>query len=161
MRFPIFAILCSLLVFASATDNLEDKSNIEDLLNAFPFIIDAKKYDKLGDIFVPDVTYNPGGGPVQGLSASITAISKIIPKDVVSNTLLSTKLIKFLSPFDKQGRSNRAEALSYNTFVFFGSANLTGQDYILFAKFVDAEIVKTQESGFGGWRFKNRKFELV
>ncbi len=33
--------------------------------------------------------------------------------------------------------------------------------FTLFAKFVDKEIVRTRQPGFGGWRFKKRKFEVV
>ena len=161
MRLQILTLLSSLFVFVLATGSLEDKSDIKDLFALFDFFIDDKTYSKLGKTLTPDVTYDPGDGPVQGLPAAINTLSKIIPEKIVSQTLLSTKLIKFLPPFDKGGRSNRAEAFSYNTFTFFGPANSTDPLLILFAKFVDKEIVRTNEPGLGGWRIKNRKFELV
>ena len=161
MRLQILTLLSSLFVFVLATGSLEDKSIIKDLLALFDVLFDDKAYSKLDKTLTPDVTYDPGDGPVQGLPAAINTLSKIVPEKIVSQTLLSTKLIKFLPPFDKGGRSNRAEAFSYNTFTFFGPANSTDPLLILFAKFVDKEIVRTNEPGLGGWRIKNRKFELV
>lgn len=166
MRLQIFTLLCSLIVIVLATGNLEDKSNIEDSLNAFNLLIDKKEYSKLGNIFTPDVTYDPGPGKasgplVQGLPAIINIPKKEIPDSVASFTQLSTKLIKFLPPFDKAGRSDRAEAVSYNFFLFFGAGNLTGETYFFYVKYEDKEIVRTKEPGFGGWRIKFRKLELI
>ncbi|MCJ1348168.1 hypothetical protein MMC31_006399, partial [Peltigera leucophlebia] len=166
MRLQILTLLCSLFVLVLATGRLEDKSNIEDLLNAFNLLIDEKKYSKLGGIFTPDVTYDPGPGkdpgqPVRGLDAIINIPKTEIPDTVASYTQLSTKLIKFVPPFDKEGRSDRAEAVSYNFYLFFGAGNLTGETYFFYVKYLDKEIVRTKEPGFGGWRIKFRKLELV
>ena len=160
MRLAILTLFCSLLTFVLAA-NLQDKEDIKDLTASFLFFIDGKKFDELGKVLSPDVTYDPGNGPVQGLPAAIAALSKVIPPETTSYNLLGTQLINFLPPFDKDKRSNRAESISYTTLVSFGSGNLTGEFFILFAKFTDKEIVRTREPGFGGWRFKNRKFEVV
>ncbi len=160
MRLAILTLLCSLLTFVLAA-NLQDKDDIKDLIADFLFLIDGKKFNELGKVLSPDVTYDPGDGPVQGLPAAIAALSKVIPPETTTYNLLGTQLIKFLPPFDKDKRSNRAESISYTTLVSFGSGNLTGEYFILFAKFVDKEIVRTRQPGFGGWRFKNRKFEVV
>lgn len=157
----ILTLLCSLLTFVLAA-NLQDKSNIKDLTAAFDLLIDAKKFDQLGKVLTPDVTYDPGrNGPVQGLSAARNALLEIIPSTATTYNTLGTQLITFLPPFDKNKRSNRAESISYTTIAIFGSGNLTGEYAIFFARFVDKEIVRTREPGFGGWRFKNRKFEVV
>ena len=162
MRLQILAFLSSLFVFVLATGSLEDKSHIEDVLAAFDFTIDAKKFNELGKTLDRNVIYDQGEGPpIQGLSLTTDALSNIILPSTISFTSLGTKLIKFRPPFDKNGRSNSAEAISYSTFSFFGSGNSTGEILILFVKFVDKEIVKTNEPGFGGWRIKNRKTELV
>ncbi len=157
----IFTLLCPLLTFVLAA-NLQDKSDIKDLTAAFDLLIDDKKFDQLGKVLSPDVTYDPGrNGPVQGLSAARNALLEIIPSIATTYNTLGTQLIKFLPPFDKDKRSNRAESISYTTIASFGSGNLTGEYAIFFARFVDKEIVRTREPGFGGWRFKNRKFEVV
>lgn len=160
MRFSILTLFYSLFVFVLAS-NVEDKSNIEDLTAAFNLILDEKKFSDFGKVLSPDVTYDPGSGPVQGLPAAIETLSKVVPDTTTSYFTLGTQLITFLPPFDKRGRSDLAESVSYSTFVGFGSGNLTGEYIILFTKYVDKEIVRTRLPGFGGWRFKNRKIELV
>lgn len=160
MRLQILSLLCSLSAFVLATGKLEDKSNIEDITASFNLIFDRKHFDQLGTIFTPDVTYNPGAETIQGLPNVISIISTF-PNTTTTYTTLGTQLIKFRPPFDKEGRSKLAESVSYSTFVNFGSGNLTGQTFVIFARYVDKEIVKTNEPGFGGWRFKNRKFEFV
>lgn len=100
------------------------------------------------------MTYQPGEGvrPLKGVNAVVEFLETITRNSVPTYSSLSTKLIKFILPFDKEGRSDRASAVSYKTFVAFGAGNLT-EEYILALKFVDKEIVKTKEPGFGGWRF--------
>lgn len=160
MHLQIFSHLCSLFAFVLATGKLEDKSNIEDLTASFNLIFDRKDFEQLGTIFTPDVTYNPGAEAVQGLP-NVTSTISTFPNTTTTYTTLGTQLIKFRPPFDKKGRSRLAESVSYSIFVNFGAGNLTGQCFIIFARFVDKELVKTNEPGFGGWRFKNRKFEFV
>lgn len=160
MRFQIFSLLYSLSAFVLATGKLDDKSNIEDITASFNLIFDRKHFDQLGTIFTPDVTYNPGTEAIQGLPSVISLISTF-PNTTTTYTTLGTQLIKFRPPFDKEGRSKLAESVSYSTFVNFGNGNLTGQTFVIFARYVDKEIFKTNEPGFGGWRFKNRKFEFV
>ena len=160
MRLQILSLLCSLFVFVLATGKLEDKYKIEDLTAAFNLIFDRKDFDQLGTVFTPDVTYNPGAEDIQGLPNVISAISTF-PNKTTTYTTLGTQLIKFRPPFDKEGRSKLAESVSYSTIVNFGAGNLTGQSFLVFARYVDKEIVKTNEPGFGGWRFKNRKFESI
>lgn len=161
MRLAFLTLLFSLFVSVVLAVNLEDKSNIEDLTAAFNILSDEKRYSEFGKVLTPDVTYDPGNGPVQGIPATIDSISKIIPSTTTTYFTLGTQLIKFLPPFDKEKRSNFAESVSYSTFVAFGSGNLTGETFIIFAKYVDKEIVRTRQPGFGGWRFRNRKFEAV
>lgn len=158
MRLQILALLCYFFAFALATGNLEDKSDIEELTVAFNFFFDSKKFDKLREIFTLDVIYDAGAGPIQGLPNVISTLSNIIPITTTTYTILSKQLIEFRPPFDNYGRSNLATSVSYVTFVSFGGGNLT---YVIYAKYVDNEIVKTNEPGFGGWRFKNRKVESV
>lgn len=160
MRLSIITLLCSLVIFVFAT-KLEDESYIKDLNSAFNLLLDNKEYSKLGKVLSPNVTYDAGAGPVQGLPGAIDTLSKVIPKTTTTYFTVGTQLIKFLPPFDKENRSNLAEAVSYSTLVNFGSGNLTGEFYIIFAKYVDKAIVRTKEPGFGGWRFQNRKFESV
>jgi len=166
MRLQILTLLCSLFALVLATGKLEDKSDLEDLLNAFNLIIDEKKYNRLHEIFTPDIVYYPGpfkdsGRPVRGLPAIIN-IAKGIPATFDSYSHLGTKLITLVPPFDKEGRSNRAEAVSYNVDAFFsGAGNSTGDSLILFIKYVDKEIIRTKEPGFGGWRIKSRSIELI
>lgn len=160
MRLAILTILCSLFAFVLAI-NLEDKSNIENLSAAFNLILDGKNFPDLGQVLSPDVTYDAGTGPVQGLPAAIDILSKALPSKSPTYSTLGTQLIKFLPPFDKDKRSNFAEAVTYSTIVNFGSGNLTGEVFIVFAKYEDKEIVRTKQPGFGGWRFKNRKFVVV
>lgn len=160
MRLAILTSFYFLFVFVLAA-NLEDKSNIEDVAAAFNLLLDEKKFSELGKVLSPDITYNAGSGPVQDLPAAIAVLSKVIPSTTTTYSRLGTQLIKFLPPFDKDKRSNIAESVTYSTIVSFGSGNLTGEFFILFAKYVDKEIVRTKQPEFGGWRFKNRKIELV
>lgn len=166
MRLQILTLLCSFFVLILATGKLEDKSDIEDLFNAFNLIVDEKKYSKLSNIFTKDVVYYPGPGkdpgqPVQGIEAIINIPKNEVPESVVSYTQLSTKLIKLFPPLDKAGHSDRAEAVSYNFFSYFGTGNSTGETYFFYVKYVDKEIIRTKEPGFGGWRIKNRTLELI
>lgn len=160
MRLSIITLLCPLFIFVFAT-NFEDEASIKNLNSKFNVILDTKQFSKLGKVFSPDVTYDAGAGPVQGLPAAISLLSKVVPNNTNTYFTVGTQLVKFLPPFDKENRSNLAEAISYSTLVNFGTGNLTGQFFIIFAKFVDKEIVRTKEPGFGGWRFKNRKIEAV
>lgn len=161
MRLQILSVLFPFFVLVLATSKAEDKSNIEDITAAFNFIFDRKEFNKLSTIFTPDITYGGGGDPVQGLSNAISLLSNIIPNTTTSYTILSTQLINFLPPFDKDGRSKFAESVSYSTFVNFGGGEFEGQTLIAFGRFVDKEIVRTKEPGFGGWRFKDRRIEAV
>lgn len=161
MRLAFLTLLCSLFVSVVLAVNLEDKSNIEDLTAAYNFLVDDKKFSDFGKVLTSDVTYDPGNGPVHGIPATIEAISRIIPSTTITYLSLGTQLIKFRPPFDKEKRSNLAESISYSTFVAYGTGNLTGEYFLITARFVDKEIVRTREPGFGGWRFRNRKFEAV
>lgn len=172
----ILTLLCSRLNFivvvaaaaAAAATNLQDKDDIKDLTAAFLFLIDGKKFNELGKVLSDDVTYDTGiGRPVQGLPAAIAALSKIIPPETTTFNKLGTQLIKALPPLELDNKhkrrsiNNRAESISYTQLKASGSGNLTGETFNLFAKFLDKEIVRTTQPGFGGWRFKNRKFEVV
>lgn len=161
IRLQILSLVLFLFALVLATDKLDDKFNIEDLNASFNLIFDGKDFEQLGTIFTPDVTYNSGVDAVQGLPNVISTLSTFIPNTTTTYTTLGTQLIKFRPPFDKEGRSKLAELVSYSIFVNFGGGNLTGQSYIIFARYVDKEIVKTNEPGFDGCRFKNRKFEIV
>ena len=102
MRLAILTLLCSLFVSALAA-NLGDKSNIEDLTVTFNQLVDEKNFSELGKVLTPDVTYEVGGGgPVQGLPATIDILSKIVPSTATTFNILSTQLIKFPPPFDKE-----------------------------------------------------------
>lgn len=160
MRLQVLTLLCSLCVLVLATGKLEDKFDIKDLFSAFAFLVDEKKFDKLGKIYTPDATFEPGEGPVKGTPAIANFIKEFIPDTVTSYSQATTNLIKFLPPFDKEGRSDRAEAVSYTFYIFFGAGNST-KEYLLPIKYVDKEIVRTKEPGFGGWRIKTRKLEVV
>lgn len=163
----LFGFTTSLFFYVSvvvATVNvniLEDRADIEDLTAAYNFLTDDKKFSDFGNVLTPDVTYDPGTGAVKGIPASIEALLVIIPNTTITYFTLGTQLITFRPPFDKYGRSNLAESVSYSTFVAYGTGNLTGQYFIIDARFVDKEIVRTKQSGFGGWRFRNRKFEVI
>lgn len=166
MQLALLTLFCSSLFFVSVVvaanvNFLEDKSKIEDLTAAYNFLTDDKRFSDLGNVLTPDVTFDPGTGFVKGIPATIDALLVIIPNTTISYFTLGTQLITFLPPFDKYGRANLAESVSYSTFVGYGTGDLTGQYFILDARFVDKEIVRTKQSGFGGWRFRNRKFEVI
>lgn len=162
MRLQILTFLCSLFVFVLASGNLKDKADIKDVLNVFALEFDEQNYDQFGNVLSNDVIFDVGEGrPFQGLQDTISGISKIKPNDTVSDTIVSNVLIKFLPPLDKEGRSDRAEALSSNSFFFFRGANSTSSLYAVFARFEDKEIIRTGEPGLGGWRIKNRKLKLI
>ena len=156
MRLQILTLLCYFFAFVLATSKYEDKSDIEELTLTFNLFFDSKKFDKLDEILTLDVIFDAGAGPIQGFPNVISTLSNIIPIAYPTYTILSKQLIEFHPPFDKYGRSNLASSVSYATLVSFGGANLT---HVIYVKFVDNEIVRTNEPGFGGWRFKNRKIE--
>lgn len=162
MRLRILTLLCYLSVLILATGRLKDQSEIDDLQNLLLFLVDDKKFVQASELFTPNATYDPGPEfpvrPFQGRSALVDYLEKTIPDNVSTFAQLGTKLIKFIPPFNKDGRSDRAEAVSYVTFTFFGADNSTE---IIFFKFEDKEIVRTKEPGFGGWRIQNRKQKLV
>lgn len=158
MRLQILTLLCYFFAFVLATGKLEDKSDIEELTLSFGLFFDGRKFDKFSEIFTLDIILDVGAGPVQGLPNVISAQSNIIPIATTTITILSKQLIEFRPPFDKYGRSNLATSVSYANIASFGGANST---YIIYVKFVDNEIVRTNEPGYGGWRFKNRKIELL
>ena len=154
MRLQILTLLCSLSIFVLATNKFEDKSNIEDVITTFPILVDSRETAKLGTILTPNVTYETSTGPIQGLPAVISFFSALVPTTTTTYSISSTRLIKFLQPFDKEGRSNSAEAVSYSTIVSFGSGNLTDESYFIFARIVDKKIVRTNERvGLTGGEF--------
>ncbi len=159
MRLQILTLLCSLCVLVLATGKVEDKENIEDLFSRFSLLTDGKNYGKVDKVFTRDATFEPGEGPVKGTPAIANFLKKKIPDTVTTYSQTTTNLIKFVPPFDKEGRSDRAEAVSY-TFVIFFAVNST-KEYLLPIKYVDKEIVRTKEPGSGGWRIKKRKLEVV
>lgn len=161
MRLRILT-LCYLSALVLATGKLEDKSNIADLENALILDIDDKKYVKASELFTPNATYDPGPGPFRPFEGR-PAIADFYRKSFHNITRfgqLGTQLIKFYPPFDKEGRSDRASAVSYNTLTFFGAGNST-EVFIVFVKVVDKIIVRTKEPEFDGWRIHNRKLEFI
>ena len=160
MRLQILTLLCSLCVLVLATGKVEDKENIREILNLFSLLTDEKKYDKVDKVFTRDATFEPGEGPVKGTPAIANFLKNQIPDTVTTYSQTTTNLIKFVPPFDKEGRSDRAEAVSYTFVIFFGAGNST-KEYLLPIKYLDKEIVRTKEPGSGGWRIKKRKLEVV
>ena len=180
MRLQIFTVVCSLSVLVLATGKVEDKDNIRDLFNAYAFTIDGQNFDQLDKILTRDATFvvgdqvakvfpgnatsssgvEGGGVTFKGLSAIEKFIGGLVPDSVKSYAQPTANLIKFVPPYDRDGRSDRAEAVSYTSFTFFGAGNST-KEILLPFKYVDKEIVRTNERGFGGWRINNRKVELV
>ena len=160
MRLQILTLICSLSLVL-ATYGVEDKDHIRDLFSAFALATDEKKFDKLDLIFTPDVTFDASEGVVaKGIPALERTLRKIIPANVTSTSHVTTNLVKLLPPFDKDGRSDRAEAVSYTFYVFFGPGNST-RELLFTSRYVDREIVRTKEPAFGGWRIKNRTSELI
>ena len=170
MQYRVLTSLFSFLLFwlwiaVVSTCVLRDKSHVEDLLNAFNLIIDGKQYDRLHEVLIPDIIYYPGPGkedagqPVRGLPAFINTVKKRIPASINSYSQLGTKLIKVYPAMDV----NRAEAVSYNLNVFFVGTgnNSTGNSLFSFVKYVDNDIIRTEEPGYGGWRIKSRSLELI
>lgn len=99
------------------------------------------------------MTYEPGltNVPIpflKGVNAVVDYLKKIIPDNVSTYILLSTKLIKFIPPFAKKGCSNYSSSVLYSTATAFGTCNLT-EKLILALKFVDKEIIRIKELGFG------------
>jgi len=175
MRLQILTLVCSLSVLVLATGKVEDKDNIRDLFNAFVFTIDERKPDQLATIFARDATVVveeqvvkiltgnatvEGDLIIQGITAIVKFVGGLFPDSVKSYGQPTPDLIKFVPPYDKDGRSDRAEAVSYTSFLFFGAGNST-KELLLPFKYVDKEVVRTNDRGFGGWRIKNRKVELV
>lgn len=164
MHLRILTLLCYLTVLVLATGTLEDKSDIDDLENAVAILTDAKKPVEVSELFTPNATFDPGQGapvrPIQGRPAIAAELRRLIPGNVTSFSQLGTKLIKFNPPFDREGRSNRASAITYLTSTFFSASNSTGPLFLFF-KVVDKEIVKTNETGYGGWRIHDRELILV
>lgn len=163
MRLQILTLLCSLSVLVLATGKLEAKSDIDDLLNYSEILFDEKKFVKYSELFTPNATYDPGPGPIrpfEGRDAIVEFVKKSIPRNLTTFTQLGTKFIKSTPPFDKEGRPDRASAVSYNTLTIFAPGNST-EVLILLIKFVDKEIVRTKEPGFGGWRIQNRQLKLI
>lgn len=160
MRLPILALVCSLSVLVFATGKLEDKDNIRDLFSAYALAFDEKKFDKFGSIFTRDATFEAKGeDPIKGVTAIAKYLEAFVSRNVTTFTEISTILIKFVPPLDREGRSDRAEALSYAGITIFSGGNST-KVFFLPLKFTDREIVRTKERGFGGWRIEKRKAEV-
>lgn len=165
MHLRILTLLCYLTVLVLATDSYKDKSDIEDLINAIATSTDTKEYVKASEFLTPNVTFDPGPGspvrPLQGRNATVAYLKKLIPDNVLSFTQATTQLIKFTPPYDKDGRSDRASALTYFTFTFFAPGNST-DTLFLFIKALDRSIVRGNDTGlFGGWKIENRELVLV
>lgn len=165
MLIQTFTLLWSLSILVLTTGKLEDKSDIKNLLNAWELFFNTKKFVKAGKLLTPNVTYEPELTnvpvlPLKGVNAVVDYLKKIILDNISLYTLLSTKLIKFIPLFNKERCSDCALAVMFITVIAFGVGNLT-EEYILALKFVDKEIVRTKEPGFGGWNFQNRELILV
>lgn len=58
--------------------NPADARTIEDLLNRVAYLLDAHEYDRLGEVFAPEVSFdNPGRLTASGLDEVIAAFKAI------------------------------------------------------------------------------------
>ncbi|MBN9075869.1 MAG: nuclear transport factor 2 family protein [Rhizobiales bacterium] len=71
-----------------------DRAEIVDVINAVAFILDSRGYDRLGEVFAPDMLFeNPGRLKADGLDNVIAAFKGFASPAIshfITNTILST-----------------------------------------------------------------------
>jgi ketosteroid isomerase-like protein len=70
-----------------------DRAEIVDVINAVAFILDSRGYDRLGEVFAPDMLFeNPGRLKADGLDNVIAAFKGFASPAIshfITNTILS------------------------------------------------------------------------
>ncbi|MCJ1271785.1 hypothetical protein MMC22_011690 [Lobaria immixta] len=147
MRLQFLAILCSLFLLALA--GVEDNIRINELIDAVNFYEDAKDWDSLNRLFLPNATYTIFDEDVQvDFVRGIVAIKAVISGSVTGNHY----------PFDPLGSAAKANATTYLTITFFGRGAQEGQTKFIFAVNQDTFVKTGDFRKYGGWKFSSRVF---
>ena len=161
MRFQFLVTLCSLFLLALA--GVEDDNRINKVISAFNFYTDAKDFDSLNRLFLPNATYAVFEEEVQidfvrGIVDIKALISKTLYPGTVTQSASTTQLIDLDYPSDPHGSAAKANATTYETITFFGRGAQRGLTKSFFAVYKDT-LVKTGDfRKFGGWKFSSRVF---
>ena len=118
-----------------------DRTEILDVINAVAFIMDSRGYDRLGEVFAPDIHFeNPGRLKADGLDNVITAFKGFANPAIshfITNTILSV---------DDAGTVRAiSKALSIR------------QDKSLVAAEYNDVVTKTEQ----GWRIASRNIKTL
>ena len=154
----LFGFAVSLVgVALGSTDDIE---NIRTIIADFAFYSDDKNFPAIGSLFVPNATYDPGNGNVEGVPAIEAKLSSILAPGTVTSIAVLQSRIVLGPPFDAIGAAGTATALTASEVVYFGQGKLKGQVLSIPARFTD-KLVKTGDfAKYGGWRFASRVFRV-
>lgn len=120
----LFGVAVSLVrVALCSTDDIE---NIQLIIADFAFYSDDKNFPAIGSLFVPNGTYDPGSGPVEGVPTIEATLSAILAPGTVTDIGVFQSHIVLGPPFDAIGAAGTATALTAVEVVYFGQGKLTG-----------------------------------
>lgn len=159
MRFHQFLLPLALLFTPSLTSPSDD-IYIQQLTNGFAVAFDNKNSKELDNEFIPNGTYDAGGGPVKGIPNIAKTLAGLVVGNV-TQTSVTTQSITLAPPFDAQGTAAKASAITYAIVSFIGQGADAGKVYIVYGFWTDV-LVKTGAFEFyGGWRFSSRAFKAL
>ncbi|MCJ1422599.1 hypothetical protein MMC29_000479 [Sticta canariensis] len=128
---------------------------IETLNADFYIFLDTAKYEKWDSILTKNVTLGfPGFDKIPtsiGVESVIASAYTVFPSAYIAQTAITTQRITPVGPTDENYAFTEAEAITYLTFTYFGTGNLTGQSATVYSR-VDDTFVKTNLPIYGGWR---------
>lgn len=158
MHPPLLSILSLFsLVLPSLGDRLEaDYLRIGGALADYCIIVDSGSrtgdYSALDQFFTPNATFDFGAGvgAVQPLTEVIATFTKTFKKNIITQNAVTTESISVSND------TRSATAISYLTETFFGQGNLSDHIDAVYAR-LDDNLVKTNQTGNGGWRSRYRK----
>lgn len=161
MRFQLLATLCSLFLLALA--GLQDNRYIKGEIDFVNFVEDAKDFNRLNRVFLPNATYTIFEEDVQvdfvrGIVPIKASISRFLYPGTVTQSASTTQLIELDYPFDPIGSAATANATTYVTITFFGRGNQSGLTKSYFGVYQDRFVKTGNFEVFGGWKFSSRVF---
>ena len=130
--------------------DMSDRLEIQDLLNAYTHAIDGKDWDALDTIFLPDATidYSATGGISGSLNEAKAFLQQMLPMFQSTQHFVTNPMIRV------SGDSATCKSLLFNPVTL--ERDGSPHTFFVGAWYID-DLVRTD----GGWRIASRRQELA
>lgn len=135
---------------------ISDIDWIEKLTADYSIALDTLNFAAVSNIFLPNATLdfnNPSIPIVKGPDAIQKVLAILAPPGTISLHTVDSWSISLSS-------DDHASGSTYTIATYFGKDNLAGQILTFYGVFYDT-FTKTDEAGYGGWRFNTRVLEFT